>query len=82
MLDTSIVSEKVVTYQFNIKAGDTQYTSRYTPEPEDQPGNLPHAWWQGTSLVGIRVKKHTLYLRMPEGGEIATHIVSQTITAK
>lgn len=78
MLDTMIVSEKIVTYGFLIRTGTMQYRSRYTPTPANQPGKLPPTWWQGHALVGIRVKKHKLYTRRPGGGEVASHIVSQT----
>jgi len=82
MLDTTIVSEKIVTYGFLVRTGTVQYRSRYTPAPANQPGKLPAAWWQGDALVGIRVKKQKLYLRLPGGGEVASHIVSQTAVAQ
>jgi len=79
-LDSWIVSDKIVTYQFTIRSGGLQYASLYTPEP--QPGNLPDAWWKGNALVGIRVDSKKLFIRLPDGGEIATRIVDEAAVSK
>jgi hypothetical protein len=75
-----LVSEKIVTYHFLIRSGRVEYTSEYTPN--DQPGNLPHAWWEGDAPVGIRVAKHKLYIQLPDGREVASDITAQTSTTK
>jgi len=75
-----IVSEKIVTYDFTVQSGPTRYTSRYTPEK--QPGDLPHAWWQGNAPVQIRVKKRTLFIKLPDGTEVLSRIVNQTTISK
>jgi len=80
ILDDSIITQRVVTYEFDIRSGALRYISRYTPEK--QPGNLPHAWWQGNAPIVIRVKNRSLFIRLPEGGEVASHIVRQISAAK
>jgi hypothetical protein len=77
LLDSTIVEEKIVTYEFTVRSGTVQYTSQYTSRPGNPLGKLPQPWWDGNALVGIRIKKHTLYIKLPEGGEVASHIVSQ-----
>jgi hypothetical protein len=76
MVDATIVPEKIYTYQFHINTGATKYTSRYTPEV--QPGEFPQSWVQGNTLVEYRVQKNTLFLKLPQGGELETHIVTQS----
>jgi hypothetical protein len=80
VLDATIVSEKIVTYQFKIRSEALQYTSRYTPEK--QPGNLPDAWWKGNAPVEISARNGRLFIKLPEGGEVASRIISQTPAAK
>ena len=80
VLDSGVVSEKIVTYKFIIRSGGLQYASLYTPEP--QPGNLPDAWWKDNALVGIRVEGHSLMIRLPQGGEIATSVVGKPAVSK
>src|SRR5215469_10887882 len=78
LLDTTIVDDTIVTYEFTIRSGARSYISHYTP---DQPLNLPRAWRRRPVPVLIRVRKRTLYITIPEAGEVASHIVSQTSTA-
>ena len=81
LLGSQLVSETVVTYEFAIRSGGVRYISRYTPEDRKQPGNLPHAWWQGGTPVVIRVSNRSLLIHLPGDGEVSSQIVSQT-TAK
>ena len=76
MVDTLIVSDKIITYQFLIRCGGVEYTSKYTPD--EQPGNLPDAWWKGDAVVGIRAVKHKLYIKLPGGREVQSRIIRQT----
>jgi hypothetical protein len=75
-----VVSEKIVTYHFTVRSGTKQYFAQYTPAK--QPGNLPHAWWQGNAPVEIRVNNRTLFIKLPDGGEVASEIASQTSSTK
>lgn len=80
LVDSPIISETIVTYEFTIRSGALRYISRYTPE--EQPGNLPDAWWQGNAPIQMKVRNRTLFIKLPDGGAVSSHIVSQTSTAK
>ena len=77
-----LVSEKIVTYHFRVRLGGVEYTSEYTPSEREQPGNLPHAWWQGNAPVSIRIAKRKLYLGLPDGREVQSTITGQVPIAK
>ena len=77
MTDSPIVSEKIVTYEFTILSGGQQYTSRYTPDEDEQPGNMPHAWWRGNVPVQVKVKNQTLFIKLPQKGIVPSRIVRQ-----
>jgi hypothetical protein len=76
------MSEKTVTYDFSVRSGAVRYTSRYTPPPEKQPGNLPDAWWKGNAPVEIRISKSALLMKLPDGHEVASRILGQTPAGK
>ena len=80
MLDTIIVSDKIVTYHFLVRSGGVEYVSKYTPK--EQPGNLPDAWWKGNAPVGIRVVKHRLYIKSADGSEVSSRLIRQAQVAK
>jgi hypothetical protein len=73
MVDTLILPDNVIIYQFLIRCGGVEYTSEYTPDK--QSGNLPDAWWKGSAVVGIRVVKHKLYIKLPDGREVKSRII-------
>lgn len=75
LLDSPIISETIVTYDFVVHLGTQRYTSRHTPER--QPGNMPNAWWQGNSPVEVRIVGHNMFIRPPHGIELKSRIVSQ-----
>jgi hypothetical protein len=79
-LSSPIITETIVTYEFSIRSGALGYISRYTPEK--QPGKLPDAWWKGNAPIQMRVRKRDLFIKLANGSEISSHIVSQTPTAK
>ena len=79
IVNSPVISETIVTYEFTIRSGAQEYISRYTPEK--QPGNMPDAWWRGKAPVQMRIRKSTLFIKLPEGGEVASHIVRRTSTA-
>ena len=80
LLSSPIITETIVTYEFAIRSGALGYVARYIPEK--QPGHLPDAWWKGNAPIQMRVRKHALFIKLANGGEISSHIVSQTPTAK
>ena len=80
VLDSPIIAETIVTYEFSIRSGEQRYVSRYTPEK--QPGNLPDAWWRGNAPVQIRVSNRKLLIRLPDGGELSSRIMKQGSTDK
>ena len=75
VLSSPIITETIVTYEFAIRSGALRYISRYTPEK--QPGNLPDAWWKGNAPIQMRVRKRALFIKLANGGEISSNIVSQ-----
>jgi len=77
-----LVSEKIVTYHFLIRSGGVEYKSEYTPNEQEQPGNLPHAWWEGTAPVGIRIVNQKLYIKLPDGRAVQSRVISQTTLSK
>ena len=78
MVDTGLVSDDIVTYEYRIQVGPVQYVARYTPEA--QPGTMPQAWWKGNSLVHVRAHGHTLFIQLPDGSEIPSRIVKKVTT--
>jgi hypothetical protein len=80
LTDSLIVYDKVVTYEFAVKSGMMEYTSRYSLTNE--PGDLPHDWWQGNQPVQIRVRKHALFIKLPNGSEVRTQITGHAVTVK
>jgi hypothetical protein len=80
--DAVLVSEKIVTYHFRVRLGGVEYTSVYTPGESEQPGNLPHAWWEGNTPIAVRVAKHNLYIDLPDGREVRSTITGQTAITK
>lgn len=72
-----LVAEKVVSYRFLIRLNGTEYTSEYTPSEREQPGNLPHAWWQGNAPIGIKIDKRSLFLRLPDGRTVQSIITNR-----
>jgi len=75
MMDTELISEKIITYEYSIRVGSVQYSTRYTPKT--QPGTMPEAWWKGNSLVHVRPQDHTLFIQLPDGSEIPSRIVKK-----
>jgi hypothetical protein len=75
LLDTPITSQKTVTYEYTIRMGTQCYTCRYTPP--DQPGEMPGAWWKGNAPVQARVEGHTIFIKQPNGIQVASEIVGQ-----
>jgi len=75
MMDAPLVSQKVITYEYNIRVGSAQYTTRY--RPETQPGKMPEAWWKGNCLVHVRAQGKTLFIQLPDGSEIPSRIVKK-----
>ena len=73
--DTTLITEKIVTYWFTIRSGGVQYSSKYTPDK--QPGDMPDAWWHGNAPVEIGIRKRTLFIKSPKGEVVASRIVSQ-----
>jgi len=80
MLDSALVSEKIVTYMFTVRLGTVLYTSRYTPE--EQREKLPNEWWKGNVPIKVRIANHKLLVERPGGAEIASRIVSQRAVTK
>jgi len=77
-----LVSEKIVTYHFLIRSGGVEYRSQYTPNEQDQPGDLPQAWWDGNASVGIRVVNKKLYIKLPDGRAVQSRVISRIPLSK
>jgi len=75
MMDAPLVSQKVITYEYNIRVGSTHYTTRY--KPDVQPRKMPEAWWKGNTLVHVRPQGKTLFIQLPDGSEIPSRIVKK-----
>jgi hypothetical protein len=56
MVDTGLVSDDIVTYEYRIQVGPVQYVARYTPEA--QPGNSITDCEEGYHLMAYRRAGH------------------------
>ena len=61
------VSTEVPYYQITVRVDQTDYSAEYTPRhPEQQ---LPDAWVTGADVM-VRIEKHHLFLKRPDGSEL------------
>lgn len=81
-MNSVLVSEKIVTYHFLVRSGGVEYKSEYTPSEREQPGNLPHAWWEGNAPVSVRIVKQNLFIKLPDGREVQSGIIRRTALSK
>jgi hypothetical protein len=75
LLDSPIMSDKIVPYHYTIRMGTQRYNCRYTPTK--QPGDMPDAWWKGNAPVQVRVEGHTRFIQQPKGIRVESQIVGQ-----
>lgn len=61
------VSTEVPYYQITVRLDQNDYKAEYTPRhPEEQ---LPETWVEGADVM-VRVEKHHLFLKRPDGSEL------------
>lgn len=61
------VATEVPYYEITVRVGQTDYRAEYTPRhPEEE---LPDAWVNGAE-VSVRLEKHHLLLKRPDGSEL------------
>jgi hypothetical protein len=81
-VDMYLVNTPVTTavpyFEISVEFGDTSYVAEYTPRHSSE--ELPEAWRPGESFQG-RIEKHRLYLRRPDGSDVA-FIISKRISSK
>lgn len=82
-VDMYLVNTPVTTaipyFEISIEFGNTDYVAEYTPRHASE--QLPEAWKSGESVQG-RIEKHHIYLRRPDGSELAFIITKQTAASK
>ena len=60
------MSTEVPYFQITVRVNQTDYKAEYTPRHSDE--ELPEAWVNGAE-VSVRVDKHRLFLKRPDGSE-------------
>ena len=66
------VRDTVFTHDVSVRVGDTVFVGRYNSWTD----YLPSTWTEGSS-VQVRIGKHNMYLKGPEGDDFQLRIVSR-----
>lgn len=80
-VDMYLVNTPVTTavpyFEVTVRLGDTDYVAEYTPRHAEE--QLPVDWVSGAD-VGVRLEKHSLFLKRTDGSEIRWIIVRRKRT--
>jgi hypothetical protein len=69
------VSTEVPYYQITVRLDNIDYKAEYTPRhPEEQ---LPEPWVEGADVM-VRVERHHLVLKRPDGSELQWILLKRT----
>jgi hypothetical protein len=61
------VSTEVPYYEITVRSDQTDYKAEYTPRHAEE--QLPEPWVEGADVM-IRIEKHHLILKRPDGSEL------------
>jgi len=62
-------------FEITVRLGQTDYKAEYTPRHAEE--ELPGQWVEGADVM-IRLEKHALFLKRPEGTEMKWLLTKRT----
>ena len=69
------VSTEVPYFEIVVQLNQTDYTAQFTPRHSEE--ELPAEWVAGADIQ-VRLEKHALFLKRPEGTELRWTVVKKT----